>query len=217
MNVWLALHITAFHICESRNSTNQGSIWSWLIPQMEDRWIKRANCIHCTASFHIRDLSICGFWSLQGILDLKLLYGLIYFYFWLLSYQFSYLFYSFIWSCCIWGEVLFMYFIYLLFKFFVLVYSRLMNNVVIVSGDQWRHSFTYIHVSILPQTLGESVLTWSLNSFLHQLHLSYYSCTGVYLFPSCHISDHDLSPLIPIPLFPFALFICLAFNVTHSH
>ena len=44
------------------------------------------------------------------------------------------------------------YFLFFQTFYFVLDYSRLTNNIVIVSGEQWRDSAIHIHVSILPQT-----------------------------------------------------------------
>ena len=44
------------------------------------------------------------------------------------------------------------YFLFFQTFYFVLDYSRLTNNIVIVSGEQWRDSAIHIHVSIFPQT-----------------------------------------------------------------
>lgn len=44
-------------------------LWSWLYLQMRNLWMQRAECTHCTVSFHIKDLSICGFWYPWELLE----------------------------------------------------------------------------------------------------------------------------------------------------
>ena len=36
---------------------------------VEHLWMQRVNCIYCTVPFYIRDLSICGFWYMKGLLE----------------------------------------------------------------------------------------------------------------------------------------------------
>ena len=56
------------------------------------------------------------------------------------------------------------------FFFLVLGYIQLTNNVVIISGEQYRGSALLIYVAILPQTPFPSRLPHSIEQGFHVLH-----------------------------------------------
>ena len=44
-------------------------VFTSMDPTSHEWKTQRANCIHCTKPFYIRDLSICGFWYPLGLPD----------------------------------------------------------------------------------------------------------------------------------------------------
>ena len=108
----------------------------------------------------------------------------------LVSFSFQWLYFS------AWFLLIPFFFLILSFLFYIEVYP--INNVMIVSGEQWRDSAMHIYVSILPQTL----LPYRL---LHNSEQSSLCCTiGPCWLPILNIAECVYSHL-RLPDYPFPL------------